>query len=94
MKVAIYSRGIDQDLKAQLVILLNELKQHNTTILLLESLAANNPDIDSTGISIFSKSSELDDTVDCLISLGGDGTILDSVTLIRDENIPILGINL
>src|SRR4029079_14137789 len=30
---------------------------------------------------------------DCLISLGGDGTILDSVTLVREKNIPILGIN-
>ena len=32
--------------------------------------------------------------VDYLISLGGDGTLLDTVTLVRDSNIPILGINL
>jgi NAD+ kinase len=31
---------------------------------------------------------------DAAIVLGGDGTILRSVTLIRDSNIPILGINL
>ncbi len=31
---------------------------------------------------------------DFLISMGGDGTILDAVTAIRDKNVPILGINL
>jgi NAD+ kinase len=31
---------------------------------------------------------------DILISLGGDGTLLDSTTLVRDSGIPILGINL
>jgi len=30
---------------------------------------------------------------DALISIGGDGTLLDSVTVVRDSNIPILGIN-
>ena len=31
--------------------------------------------------------------LDCILSLGGDGTILDSVTLVGDRQIPILGIN-
>lgn len=31
---------------------------------------------------------------DALITLGGDGTILKAITLIRDKGIPILGINL
>ncbi|WP_207427157.1 NAD kinase [Pedobacter sp. SYSU D00535] len=31
--------------------------------------------------------------VDVLISLGGDGTLLDTVTLIRDSGIPVIGIN-
>lgn len=92
MKVAIYSRGLDHDLKAQLIILLNTLQKHDINILLLDSLAYN-LEIDAKGISLFSHSRELDKTVDCLISLGGDGTILDAVTLVSDKNIPILGIN-
>ena len=32
-------------------------------------------------------------TVDYLFSIGGDGTLLDTVTLVRDSDIPILGIN-
>ncbi|CAN5835611.1 NAD kinase [soil metagenome] len=93
MKVAIYSRGLDHDLKAQLIILINALQKHDISILLLDSLAAYNLEVDAKGITIFSNSGELDKSVDCLISLGGDGTILDAVTLIRDKNIPILGIN-
>ena len=31
---------------------------------------------------------------DCLLSVGGDGTILGAVTYVRDSGIPILGINL
>ena len=31
---------------------------------------------------------------DCIITLGGDGTILSALTYIRDSKIPILGINL
>ncbi|MFK7934494.1 MAG: NAD kinase [Saprospiraceae bacterium] len=32
--------------------------------------------------------------IDFVITLGGDGTILNAVTMVRDTNIPILGINL
>lgn len=31
---------------------------------------------------------------DCMITLGGDGTILSATTLIREHEVPILGINL
>ena len=35
----------------------------------------------------------LDETFNLLISLGGDGTILRAVSLVKDLNIPIVGIN-
>jgi NAD+ kinase len=92
MKVAIYSRGLDHDLRTQLILLLTELQKHNIEILLLHSLAGYGLDINTKGISLFSHPSELDHS-DCLISLGGDGTILDAVTLVCDKNIPLLGIN-
>ena len=33
-------------------------------------------------------------TIDFAITLGGDGTILEATTFIRDSNVPILGVNL
>ncbi|WP_281237986.1 MULTISPECIES: NAD kinase [Flavobacterium] len=41
----------------------------------------------------FSSHSELDSSFDMLISIGGDGTILRAVTLVRNSGVPILGIN-
>jgi len=44
-------------------------------------------------LSEFRDYADLKGQVDVLISLGGDGTMLDTVTLIRDSGIPVIGIN-
>jgi NAD+ kinase len=41
----------------------------------------------------FSNAFDLSPDVDFLVSLGGDGTLLDTVTLVRNKSIPIIGIN-
>ncbi|OCB74390.1 NAD kinase [Flavobacterium crassostreae] len=41
----------------------------------------------------FSSYTELDQTFDLLVSIGGDGTILRAATLVRDSGVPILGVN-
>jgi len=47
----------------------------------------------STEIQTFSGHDELVGQADVLISLGGDGTLLDTLALIRDSGIPVIGIN-
>lgn len=37
---------------------------------------------------------QLKDNVDMLFSIGGDGTVLDCVPLVRDSGIPVFGINM
>ncbi|MEO8710536.1 MAG: NAD kinase [Parafilimonas sp.] len=93
MKVAIYSRGNDQDLKVELEELVSKLCNNNIEVLLHFSLSRFIKAEDNKRISFFSGHEELNNTVDFLISLGGDGTILDTITLVRNKNIPILGIN-
>lgn len=46
-----------------------------------------------TKYSTFNSSDDLDESIDCIISLGGDGTLLDTVTLVKDKGIPVMGIN-
>jgi NAD+ kinase len=41
----------------------------------------------------FASHSDISGKVDFLISIGGDGTMLDTITLVRDSKIPIIGIN-
>lgn len=43
---------------------------------------------------IFSSYYELKKSADILFSIGGDGTMLDTISLVRDSGIPVLGINL
>ena len=95
MKIAIYSRGLDFEQENPLLVLLEELAQHDTHIHLYEPLLHRfTLPQHLLGKTVpFQTSAELNGDIDCLISLGGDGTMLDAVTLVKDYNIPILGIN-
>ena len=95
MKVAIYSRGLDIEQENPLLILLEELSRHDIEILLFNTLFEqfNIPQQLCNKIQQFSGYEDLDESIDCVISLGGDGTMLDTITLIREKNIPVLGIN-
>jgi NAD+ kinase len=95
MKVAIYSRGLDFEQENPLVVLLEELTRYDTSILIFQQLLTQFtlPQHLHEKVVPFLTSADLDEQIDCLISLGGDGTLLDAVALVRDKNIPILGIN-
>jgi NAD+ kinase len=96
MTVAIYSRGIEPDQQSQLYTLLQELQQHQIQTVVYKDLAEKHPEVFSpydAATQIFSGHNDLNENIDCIISLGGDGTILDSATLVKDKAIPILGIN-
>jgi NAD+ kinase len=45
-------------------------------------------------VVIYESYADIKDKVDVFFSIGGDGTILESVTYVRDSGIPILGINM
>ena len=95
MKVAIYSRGLDFEQENPLLVLLEELARHEISILIFHHLLEQFtlPQHLYEKVVPFKTSDDLDEQIDCLISLGGDGTLLDTVTLVKDKNIPILGIN-
>ncbi|MBT3647551.1 MAG: NAD kinase [Flavobacteriales bacterium] len=44
-------------------------------------------------IPTFSRESFDPSDIDIMLSIGGDGTMLDTTTMIKDSNLPILGIN-
>jgi NAD+ kinase len=95
MRIAIYSRGIENNQQNDMQLLLQELKKYNIEPVFYQDFfnqIYSSVNI-NTSYSTFNSSDDLDKTIDCIISLGGDGTLLDTVTLIRDKGIPILGIN-
>ena len=95
MKVAIYSRVIDFDQQSEIQQMMDELVQENVEPVIyqpfFEKIKASSQL--PSRYSVFAESKDLDDSIDFLISLGGDGTLLDTITLVRDKNIPVLGIN-
>ena len=96
MKVAIYSRGVDIDQQQSLQALLLALDKYAITIYVYEELLEKFNLQASAGkepLIAFNSFSAIHDSIDCLISLGGDGTVLDAVTIVGDSQIPILGIN-
>lgn len=95
MKVAIYSRALDYEQQGEVQQLLDELVKENIEPVISQPLFET---IRSSfqlpaRYSVFAESKDLDESIDFLISLGGDGTLLDTITLVRDKNIPVLGIN-
>jgi NAD+ kinase len=44
-------------------------------------------------ISIYNTPCKIDKELDFLISIGGDGTILDTITTVRESSVPIIGVN-
>jgi len=95
MKVAIYSRGLDFEQENPIQLLLQELMRYDTTIFIFSPLLTQYHFDTSIYPKLipFSVSEQLTEDIDILISLGGDGTMLDAVTLVNKKQIPILGIN-
>ncbi|SHF77144.1 NAD kinase [Flavisolibacter ginsengisoli] len=95
MKVAIYSRVLDESQQQYIQLFFDEL--HKEGIVPVIFLPFYNevktqlslPETTET----FSSHVDLNDQIDFVISLGGDGTLLDTVTLVRNKNIPVVGIN-
>jgi len=95
MKVAIYSRGLDIEQESSFQYLLQELSRHQIQIVVFRQLIDiyTIPESIKHKLETFEKAADLDQTINCLISLGGDGTMLDAVTLVKNTGIPLLGVN-
>lgn len=95
MIIAVYGRRFNANVVPFIREVFDGLNQHNVHILVHEDLhkelgkeiyGDDTPDL-------FATHDDIKGNIDVLISLGGDGTLLDTVTLVRDSGIPVVGIN-
>jgi len=95
MKIAIYSRGTENNQIQDISLLLTELFNYGAEPVFYQDFF--NQFYSAVNIqgkySTFHSGEDMDSSIDCLISLGGDGTLLDTVTLVKDSGIPVLGVN-
>lgn len=96
MKVAIYGRTTNDNLSEYIQLLFHKLNEYKTEIFIHEpfyNFIKQKLQV-SGAIKTFNTNTDLkNNNVDCLLSLGGDGTFLETLSLIKNAEIPVLGIN-
>lgn len=94
MRIAILGKPFDEEYGPFIQNLIDELQRRDTEIWVVEhfSLFLQNSIRLPDGVTTFSRGDRLAG-VDFVLSLGGDGTLLDTVTYVGAAQIPILGIN-
>jgi len=96
MRIAIFGKNFTDENAIYMQQLLDKLKISNCSLMIFEpflKIITNRVAI-RCDFRVFNTHEELRNNADMLFSIGGDGTFLDIITLVRDSGIPILGINL
>src|SRR5690242_5265438 len=95
MQVAIYSRGFNGEDIPDIRQLLDELQHKGLEPVVYQPFYKNiRPHLElQKELTTFRSAGELNGKIEFFISMGGDGTLLDTVCFVQDKNIPIIGIN-
>ncbi len=95
MKIAIYGRNTTDNISQHIQLLFHKLNNYKAELLIYEPFYKYiKTKLELTGnIKTFNSHLDLIGKVDYLLSIGGDGTILETLKFVRDSEIPVLGIN-
>ena len=95
MKIAIYGREFNNTVLPYVQEVFNVLEHFKVEIIIFEKYYyyINDKVTLPSGCVTFHNNIELVGQADVLLSLGGDGTLLDTLALVRDSGIPVIGIN-
>ena len=96
MNIAIFGKSFSEENKGCIQQLIDKLESRDISLLFYEPFYKELKDNISLKqeTQVFTRHDEIIGKVDFLFSIGGDGTLLNTITLVRDSGIPILGINL
>lgn len=95
MKIAIYGRNFGTKYNEQVQALFNKLHESGARLYIFNTFfdfLQSRIQLKET-VCAFTNHTEIRNNVDFLISIGGDGTMLDTVSLVRDSGIPVIGFN-
>ncbi|WDF56828.1 NAD kinase [Mucilaginibacter sp. KACC 22063] len=94
MRIAVYGRPFNESVFPFARQVFEELQKNKVDIyvhqILNDFLSEQLPDF---SFPTFDENRPLKDYIDVFLTLGGDGTLLDTVAIIRDSGIPVVGIN-
>ena len=92
MKIALYIAFLNKTSIDCCIEIINLISDNNQ--LVVDSKIKNEIDEKTCEKLVFFDSNErIDSDIDFVFAVGGDGTILRSITYVKDSNVPILGVN-
>jgi NAD+ kinase len=96
MKIGLFGRNVTDEGIQYLQLLIDKLQRAAFDLLVYEPFLKQirNKVTLAGEVQPFNTHSELCNNCDLLFSIGGDGTMLDTISLVRNSGIPVLGINL
>jgi len=93
MKIALYTRQLKEQNREYILSLFQFIQKNNMELFLCEELVES--DINNISKGVFINCLDIQQyKPDLVVSLGGDGTILDTVLLTKLTHTPVLGVNL
>ena len=95
MKIAIYGRSFNENFNNYIKELFDKLNKKNVNVTIYKpfyEFLKKEVDI-KLEYDIFSNPQDIKENIDVIFSIGGDGTFLETASFIKDNNIPIIGIN-
>ena len=96
MRIAIYGKKFDADFDNYIIKMFDILEKAKIEICVYEAFfeyIQKRLSLKKDGITFFSSQKGLTGNYDIFLSIGGDGTFLESVAFVKDKGIPIAGIN-
>ena len=95
MRIALFGTNFSENFNKYIQHLINKLESEKVEIF-IEQFFLNYLEEKirfKNDVKTFTNHEDLKNKADILFSIGGDGTLLNAISYIRDSNIPILGIN-
>ena len=92
-KIALFSKGLTEKTTAALLRVIDGLHARGVTTYLNIMEPDGNRFESDPRVNVFREVSELPDDTSLIISVGGDGTFLETARRIRNKDIPVAGIN-
>ena len=95
MKLGVYSRMLKHSTVSLVQNFLQILSDHGIEFTLYHDLfEALKGEVDLSNVGYFDKSDNPEQHgIDFMVSLGGDGTFLDTLTIIKNSDVPVMGVN-
>ncbi len=97
MQVAVYGRNFPSYARENIATMFSKFQKLNTDVWIFEPLyefLQTKTGLRPRVAGLFSDKTDLPSDIDFLFSLGGDGTFLETVNLVKESGIPVLGVNI